>query len=76
MTSRKRPKAGGAFVIHQEVAEVAPGVQLDNFAVLAADINHRVGVRRQQAGAEAVTRDLRHLLIGKIHQLPAIAGEG
>ena len=73
---QKATGAGRAFVIHQKVAEVALRIQLDDFAVLAADINNRAGFRRQQACAEPVTGNLRHLFIGKINQLATIAGEG
>lgn len=76
ITFQKATGAGRAFVIHQKVAEVALRIQLDDFAVLAADINHRAGFRRQQTCAEPVTGNLRHLFIGKIDQLATIAGEG
>ena len=71
---QKAPRARRAFIIHQKIGEITRVVQLDNLAVLAADIDDRPGLRGQQPRAEPVARDLGDLLIGKIHQLATVAG--
>ncbi|STV23802.1 Uncharacterised protein [Klebsiella pneumoniae] len=76
MTSRKRPVPAAHLSFIRKSLRLPPA---SSWITLLSWPPISITVRvsgAQQAGAEAVTRDLRHLLIGKIHQLAAIAGEG
>ena len=64
-----------AFVIHQEIAQVTVIIKLNHFAVLTTDVDYRARCWRKKPCAQPVTGDFRHLFIGKIHQLPSVAGE-
>ena len=72
---QKTPGACRAFVIHQEVAQVTVVIKLNDFAVLPTDVDHRSRCWRKKPCAKPVAGDFCHLFIGKIHQLPPIAGE-
>ena len=64
-----------AFVIHQEIAQVTVIIKLNHFAVLTTDVDYRARCWLKKPCAQPVTGDFRHLFIGKIHQLPSVAGE-
>lgn len=64
-----------AFVIHQEIAQVTVIIKLNHFAVLTTDVDYRARCWRKKPCAQPVTGDFRYLFIGKIHQLPPVAGE-
>ena len=72
---QKTSGAGRAFVIHQEIAQVTVIIKLNHFAVLTTDVDYRARCWLKKPCAQPVTGDFRHLFIGKIHQLPSIAGE-
>lgn len=69
------PGARRAFVIHQEIAQVTVVIKLNHFAVLPTDVDYCARCWRKKPCAQPVTGDFRHLFIGKIHQLPSVAGE-
>ena len=72
---QETPGARRAFVIHQEIAQVTVIIKLNHFAVLTTDVDYRARCWRKKPCAQPVTGDFRHLFIGKIHQLPSVAGE-
>ena len=71
---QKTPGSGGTFIIHQKVGEITVVIQLNNLAVLAANVDDRAGFRSQKARPQPVAGDFRHLFIGKINQLASVAG--
>lgn len=75
ITSEETPGACRAFVIHQEIAQVTVIIKLNHFAVLTTDVDYRARCWLKKPCAQPVTGDFRHLFIGKIHQLPSVAGE-
>lgn len=72
---QETPGARRAFVIHQEIAQVTVIIKLNHFAVLTTDVDYCARCWRKKPCAQPVTGDFRHLFIGKIHQLPSVAGE-
>ena len=65
--------ARGATVVHHEISHPAVGLQSQDLAVLAADVDHRVRVRHAPPHSPSLTRHLRHGGIGKVDQPPPIS---
>lgn len=48
---QKTPRSGGAFVVHHEARDVAGFIQIDDFAVLPANVDDRAdgGIQKMRA---------------------------
>ncbi len=72
--AEKSSRAGGAFVIHDEVFDVAIDADLDALGILAAHVDHRAGVGKEVAGAARMAADLGNLGVAEGDLVSAVTG--
>lgn len=74
---KKTTGAGGAFVVHDEVDDVAVFVQTDDLAVLAADIDDGAHAWIEKISAFGVAGDLSDGLVAEFDSCASVAsGDG
>ena len=72
--AEKSSGAGGAFVVHDEVFDVAVDADLDALGVLAAHVDDGAGVGKEVTGAARMAADFGDLRVAESHLVAAVTG--